>query len=86
MTSPILKAIAGHLSGLSGVTRTNLPAVVREGHPREPAPQAPRTLVLSGILPNELDEVAAAFAPAGFAEHDRRRLGDWAALLLRRPR
>jgi ribosomal protein L11 methyltransferase len=84
MTSPILKAIASHLSGLSGVTRTNLPAVVREGHPGGPAPEA-RTLVLSGILPNELDEVAAAFAPAGFAEHDRRQMGDWAALLLRRP-
>jgi ribosomal protein L11 methyltransferase len=62
MTSPILKAVAGHLdSGL------------------------PRVLVLSGILPSELDEVAAAFAPAGFAGHGRRRAGDWAALLLRRP-
>jgi ribosomal protein L11 methyltransferase len=44
-----------------------------------------RVLVLSGILPPELDEVAEAFAPAGFAEHDRRQIGDWAALLLRRP-
>ncbi len=43
----------------------------------------PRVLVLSGILPNELDEVAAAFAPAGFAEQDRRQMGDWSALLLR---
>jgi ribosomal protein L11 methyltransferase len=84
MTSPILKAIASNLSGLLGVTRTNLPSVVREGHPQEPAPEA-RTLVLSGILPAELDEVAAAFTPAGFAEHDRRQIGDWAALLLRRP-
>jgi ribosomal protein L11 methyltransferase len=62
MTSPILKAIAGQLSG---------------------SPALPRTMVLSGILPNELDEVAAAFAPAGYAEQDRRQLGDWAALLLR---
>ncbi|HVX31717.1 MAG TPA: hypothetical protein VHA80_01135, partial [Solirubrobacterales bacterium] len=61
----------------------NLPAVVPEGPPDEVAPQ---TLVLSGILPGELDEVAAAFAPAGFAEQDRRQMGDWAALLLRRPR
>jgi ribosomal protein L11 methyltransferase len=61
MTSPILKAVAGHLDSA-----------------------APRVLVLSGILPPELDDVAAAFVPAGFAEHDRRRLGDWAALLLRR--
>jgi ribosomal protein L11 methyltransferase len=82
MTSPILKAIASHLSGISGVTRRNLPAVVPPGHPREPAPEL---LVLSGILPNELNEVAAAFVPSGFVEQDRRQLGDWAALLLRRP-
>jgi ribosomal protein L11 methyltransferase len=62
MTSPILKAIAGQVSG------------------------PPEILVLSGILPNELDEVAEAFAPAGLAEQDRRQMGDWAALLLRRHR
>jgi ribosomal protein L11 methyltransferase len=84
MTSPILKAIAGHLSGISGETRRNLPAVVPSGLPRDPAPALPRTMVLSGILPNELDEVAAAFAPAGYREQDRRQMGDWAALLLRR--
>jgi ribosomal protein L11 methyltransferase len=60
MTSPILKAVAGHL-----------------------APDPPRILVLSGILPNELDQVVAAFAPAGYDEQDRRQMGDWAALLLR---
>jgi ribosomal protein L11 methyltransferase len=85
MTSPILKSIASHLSGIAGVTRRNVPAVVPPGHPREPAPELPRTLVLSGILPNELNEVAEAFVPSGFAEQSRRRLGDWAALLLRRP-
>ncbi len=63
MTSPILKAVAGHLDS-----------------------DLPRVLVLSGILPNELDEVAAAFAPAGYAEQDRRQMGDWAALLLRQGR
>jgi ribosomal protein L11 methyltransferase len=41
------------------------------------------TLVCSGILPSELDEVAAAFAGAGLVETERRRDGDWAALLLR---
>mgnify|MGYP001146405544 CR=1 FL=1 len=46
----------------------------------------PSVMVLSGILPNELDEVVEAFAPAGLAEQDRRQMGDWAALLLRRPR
>jgi len=86
MTSPLLKSIASALSALVGGTRRNLPAVVPEGPPDKGAPPCPRTLVLSGILPNELDEVAAAFVPSGFEEQDRRRLGDWAALLLRRPR
>jgi ribosomal protein L11 methyltransferase len=44
----------------------------------------PATLVCSGLLPAELDETAAAFASAGLAEVERRRDGDWAALLLRR--
>jgi ribosomal protein L11 methyltransferase len=86
MTSPILKSVAAQLSGLPGVTRRNLPTVVPPGHPREAAPALPRTLVLSGILPGELDEVARAFEPAGYREQDRRLLGDWAALLLRQAR
>jgi ribosomal protein L11 methyltransferase len=44
----------------------------------------PTTLICSGLLPSELDNVAAAFAPAGLTEADRRSDGDWAALLLRR--
>ena len=52
--------------------------------PRQLTSRAPTTLVCSGLLPAELDEVAAAFAPAGLAEAERRRDGDWAALLLRR--
>jgi ribosomal protein L11 methyltransferase len=44
---------------------------------------APRTLVCSGLLPGELDDVAAAFATSGLAEVERRQEGDWAALLLR---
>jgi ribosomal protein L11 methyltransferase len=81
MTSPILKALAAQLpkreEGL-GVSRRNLQSVT-EGHP-----QPLTTLVCSGILPPELDEVAAAFAPAGLAESERRQEGDWAALLFRR--
>jgi ribosomal protein L11 methyltransferase len=42
----------------------------------------PATWVLSGLLPAELDEISAAFAPMGLVEHERRRDGDWAALLL----
>ncbi|MFL5898361.1 MAG: 50S ribosomal protein L11 methyltransferase [Solirubrobacterales bacterium] len=44
--------------------------------------EAPQTLVCSGILPIELDEVAGAFEPAGLREVDRRQGDDWAALLL----
>jgi ribosomal protein L11 methyltransferase len=93
MTSPILKSIAAALQGLLGETRRNLPAVVPPGLPQQPSPEhspsphaeLPRVWILSGILPNELNEVAAAFAPSGFIEHDRRQMGDWAALMLRRP-
>jgi ribosomal protein L11 methyltransferase len=46
--------------------------------------EAPTTLVCSGLLPAELDEAATFFAAAGLIEADRRRDGDWAALLLRR--
>jgi ribosomal protein L11 methyltransferase len=42
----------------------------------------PRTLVASGLLTHEADEVAAAFAPHGLHERDRRERGEWAALLL----
>jgi ribosomal protein L11 methyltransferase len=44
---------------------------------------APSILVCSGLLPAELDQIAAAFARPGLAEAKRRRDGDWAALLLR---
>jgi ribosomal protein L11 methyltransferase len=45
--------------------------------------RTPTTLIISGLLHNELDEAAAAFAPFGLEEADRRLQGDWAALLLR---
>lgn len=46
--------------------------------------EAPRTLICSGLLLGEQDEVAEVFAQSGLAEADRRQNGDWAALLLRR--
>jgi ribosomal protein L11 methyltransferase len=46
--------------------------------------RAPRTLICSGLLPDEQDDVADAFGVAGMEEARRRRDGDWAALLLRR--
>jgi ribosomal protein L11 methyltransferase len=44
----------------------------------------PQTLVCSGLLPTELDQVATAFATSRLVEAERRHEGDWAALLLRR--
>ncbi|HET7589021.1 MAG TPA: 50S ribosomal protein L11 methyltransferase [Solirubrobacterales bacterium] len=45
---------------------------------------APHAVVCSGLLPGEVDEVAAAFGASGLVEAERRQEGDWAALLLRR--
>jgi len=81
MTSPVLRVVAAQLEGPGGGrgrTRTSLPAVAREGPPTTPA-----TLICSGLLPSELDEAAGFFAAAGLGEADRRRDGDWAAMLLR---
>jgi ribosomal protein L11 methylase PrmA len=47
-----------------------------------PPPSTPTTLILSGLLPGELDDLAAAFSPAGLTEAGRKQDGDWAALLL----
>jgi ribosomal protein L11 methyltransferase len=44
---------------------------------------APQTLICSGLLPSELDDIAAAFVPVGLTETDRRRDGDWAAQVMR---
>jgi ribosomal protein L11 methyltransferase len=46
--------------------------------------EAPTTMICSGLLPAELDGVAATFLATGLAEAERRIDGDWAALLLRR--
>jgi ribosomal protein L11 methyltransferase len=50
----------------------------------EPSGDAPETLVCSGMLETEIDEVKAAFAPIGLAESERRIENDWGALLMRR--
>jgi ribosomal protein L11 methyltransferase len=42
----------------------------------------PDRLIASGLLVEEADEVAAAFAPTGLRERERRAGGEWAALLL----
>jgi ribosomal protein L11 methyltransferase len=45
--------------------------------------EAPERLVCSGMLTEECDGVAGAFAAAGLREAERRVEGDWSALLLR---
>lgn len=47
-------------------------------------PGTPETVVCSGLLPGEVDGVAAAFGVVGLSEKNRRQDDDWAALLLRR--
>ncbi len=44
--------------------------------------EPPGTLIASGLLTHEADEVAAAFAAHGLRERCRRERGEWAALLL----
>jgi ribosomal protein L11 methyltransferase len=79
MTAPILKAVATHLVGDGrGTLRRKL------GEAPPGPPPVPRTLVCSGLLLGEQNEVAGAFAAVGLAEEDRRQDGDWAALMLRR--
>jgi ribosomal protein L11 methyltransferase len=48
------------------------------------AAELPRTLVCSGMLEVEIDEVASAFAPLGLDEARRMTEHEWGALLLRR--
>jgi ribosomal protein L11 methyltransferase len=79
MTAPILKAVATRFAQGGEGTRRSLPKSATDG-----SLAAPRTLVCSGLLPGEADEVAAAFGAGGLEEAERRREADWAALLLRR--
>lgn len=50
-----------------------------------PSAPLPETLIASGLLVGEADEVASAFGSLGLVQADRRESGEWAALLLRRP-
>jgi ribosomal protein L11 methyltransferase len=80
MTAPVLRVVAEQLvggGGRGGVPRSN------SGEAPENPSSAPSTMVCSGLLPGELDDIAEVFAPIGLAEVDRRLEGDWAALLLR---
>lgn len=84
MTAPVLKAIATQLregGGEGSRMRTRRSNSMEA--PSSP-PSTPHVVVCSGLLPAELDETAEIFATAELDEVERRREGDWAALLLRR--
>jgi ribosomal protein L11 methyltransferase len=65
----------------ANLLRPLLLAVALAGFAGEP----PRTLIASGLLRHEADEVAAAFARHDLRERDRRETTEWAALLLTTP-
>jgi ribosomal protein L11 methyltransferase len=81
MTAPVLRDVANLMGGGGSRGRARRS---NSGEAPPSPPPAPTTLVCSGLLPPEVDEVAAAFAPLDLVEVDRRHEGDWAALLLRR--
>ncbi|HEX3042348.1 MAG TPA: 50S ribosomal protein L11 methyltransferase [Solirubrobacterales bacterium] len=82
MTAPILLAVAELMRGPGREPGEGSADNSGEG-PATPPP-APATVVCSGLLPGEVDGVAAAFRVVGLGEVGRRQDGDWAALLLRR--
>jgi ribosomal protein L11 methyltransferase len=82
MTAPVLRDVASlPVGGSGGLGRG--PQNARQ-EPRLSVLGTPATLVCSGLLPEEVDGIAAAFEPWGLVEADRRVDGDWAALLLKR--
>jgi ribosomal protein L11 methyltransferase len=65
---------------LANLLRPLLLCVARAGFDGEP----PRTLIASGLLAHEADEIATAFAPHGLRETARRQSAEWSALVLSR--
>ncbi|HSR93913.1 MAG TPA: 50S ribosomal protein L11 methyltransferase [Solirubrobacterales bacterium] len=82
LTAPVLKEIVAQLTGEWGSRGRARRSNSMEA-PASPPP-TPHVVVCSGLLPAELDETAEIFATAELDEVERRREGDWAALLLRR--
>jgi ribosomal protein L11 methyltransferase len=67
---------------LANLLRPLLLCVARAGFAGAP----PHTLIASGLLAHEADEIAAAFGRHGLVEAGRRQSAEWAALLLRTAR
>ncbi len=82
LTAPVLSVVA-ELQELRGGSRGRGRRSNSGEAPATPPP-TPDTLVCSGLLPTELDEIATAFSVSGLIEEERRHEGDWSALLLRR--
>ncbi len=72
------------LPPLAPTTVANLTAPVLSAVAGQLASASPETLICSGLLPAELDGIAAAFAPFGLNAVERRIEGDWAAMYLSR--
>ncbi len=73
------------LPALERTTVANLTAPVLLAIAGQLSPRtAPQTLICSGLLPREGDQISDAFARVGLVEAQRRREGDWAALLMHR--
>jgi ribosomal protein L11 methyltransferase len=72
--------VPGARLALANLLRPLLLRVAADGFSGE----QPDTLIASGLLRHEADEVAAAFVGFGLREARRLEGGDWAALLLRR--
>jgi ribosomal protein L11 methyltransferase len=83
LTAPVLKVIASQMREGMGGSRGRARRSNSMEAPASPPP-TPHVVVCSGLLPSEADDMAAAFAPLGLFEAERRRDGDWSALLLRR--
>ena len=72
-----------HLPRLAPTVVANMTSPILKAVAAQLVGGGPQTLVCSGLLLPELNEVAEAFAAVGLAEEERRIEGDWAALLLR---
>ncbi len=68
------------------VANLTAPLLLECAHHLSEGVEGPRTLVCSGMLTVEADQVTGAFENAGLAVAARRAEGEWSALLLRRGR
>jgi ribosomal protein L11 methyltransferase len=68
----------------ANLTAPVLAAIAKRLGASDRAGDPPRSLVCSGLLAAEVDEIASAFGASGLVERARRADGEWHALLLAR--